>query len=463
MTRSRARFHRFPGTERVLKAWWQGRLGRSQFFGAVALMAGLLATPAISAAEATPAEGERFDSLPEAVRAAVASHPVIGEQVARLQQQQEQIHGARAGYRPQLRGGVELGQGWENDRYPRYFSLTLSQMVYDFGRTASEVSLAESGVEREEAYLAHTVEDVVWDTVEAYVELLRSRHLMTLAQEQQIGVARIEALARQRRELGAGSGSDEIQARARLEAAEALSMSFSARQNRWRVVLAFLTNAQPVSDLADDLEGRFGGGCSNVDAWTPTAVLIANAQKMEAQALLARERASLMPRLSIESEARQPVAGADERYAGRDYNVALRVSFDLYRGGGIRSGYRAAEHALRAADYAADLARLESRQQVREAASQVDLLAARLRLLAAQAQSQVETRDLYQQQYLSLGTRSLIDLLNAEQEYHATLMEMEQLRHDLVLLQADCLYRSGGLANMFQLDMGAVVHDDMGP
>lgn len=423
---------------------------------------GLAALIAITATLAVPGAPLRaqdtVDSLSMAVSSAVATHPVIGEHAARVRQQAERIGGARAGYLPQLRGGLELGQGWENDRYPRYFSLSVSQLVYDFGRTASEVKVAQSGVQREESYLARSVEDVIWDTVQAYIELVRSQTLLTLAQEQQVGVARIEGLARQRRQLGAGSGSDEIQARARLEAAEALVMTFAARQNRWRVVLAFLTNAQPSTDLVDDLDTQFAGACTDERTTLPTSVMIANAQRSEAEAVLARERASLMPRVSIESEARQPVAGADERFAARDYNVSLRVSFDLYRGGNIRSSYRSAGHALQAADYAADRARLESQQHVREAASQVDMLGARYRLLTAQSGSQQETRDLYQQQYLSLGNRSLIDLLNAEQEYHATLMEMENLRHDLHLLQADCLYRSGAITEAFEVDPDTLAH-----
>lgn len=62
------------------------------------------------------------------------------------------------------------------------------------------------------------------------------------------------------------------------------------------------------------------------------------------------------------------------------------------------------------------------------------------------------TRDLYREQYLQLGTRSLLDLLNAEQEYHGARFEQVDNAHDLLRLAVECWYQSGRLADEFSLD-----------
>ena len=55
---------------------------------------------------------------------------------------------------------------------------------------------------------------------------------------------------------------------------------------------------------------------------------------------------------------------------------------------------------------------------------------ARLGVLADRRRSIVEARDLYREQY-TLGTRSILDLLNAEQEIHQAAADEEAVLHDL--------------------------------
>ena len=52
---------------------------------------------------------------------------------------------------------------------------------------------------------------------------------------------------------------------------------------------------------------------------------------------------------------------------------------------------------------------------------------------------------LYGRQYLDLGTRPLLDLLNAEQEIYQSRFELAGTRSDLLRLDVDCLYNTGAL------------------
>ena len=56
-----------------------------------------------------------------------------------------------------------------------------------------------------------------------------------------------------------------------------------------------------------------------------------------------------------------------------------------------------------------------------------------------------QTRELYRLQYLELGTRTLVDLLNADQELSQIRFEEVNARFDLARLGVDCLYATGRL------------------
>ena len=67
-----------------------------------------------------------------------------------------------------------------------------------------------------------------------------------------------------------------------------------------------------------------------------------------------------------------------------------------------------------------------------------------------------ETGKLYRMQYLQMGTRTLVDLLNAEQEFQQVRFEAVNSAHDLRRLQLDCLYNSVRTRAAFHLS-GTVV------
>ena len=53
-----------------------------------------------------------------------------------------------------------------------------------------------------------------------------------------------------------------------------------------------------------------------------------------------------------------------------------------------------------------------------------------IKVLRARQITAVKTRELYQEQY-KLGTRSALDLLNAEQAIHSSANELENARYDI--------------------------------
>ena len=100
-----------------------------------------------------------------AVQAAVAWHPAVRTAQGQLLGADEGVAVARAGYYPQLKGGVGA-QVNNRDVYPytsrRIYdaSLSASQMLYDFGKVDSAVQQAEAGIETAQAQVQLSSDEV---------------------------------------------------------------------------------------------------------------------------------------------------------------------------------------------------------------------------------------------------------------------------------------------------------------
>ncbi len=71
--------------------------------------------------------------------------------------------------------------------------------------------------------------------------------------------------------------------------------------------------------------------------------------------------------------------------------------------------------------------------------------------LASRQPMMRETRNIYQAQFLDLGTRTLLDVLNADQELHAARFDEINTRYDLYKLNIECGYAAGRLRDIFGL------------
>ncbi|WP_375058118.1 TolC family outer membrane protein [Zobellella sp. DQSA1] len=388
------------------------------------------------------------------VKRAVNWHPSIAGAIGRLYQQNEQVTVARAGYYPQVSAGLSAGydSSLNGSKNSQSVSLSASQMLYDFGKVSSSVDAASAGVNKNRATVLLAIDTVARDTAQAAIEVQRYQSLLDIAREQIKGVSAIAALAQQRSAMGASSRSDVLQAQSRIEAAQATELQLSAQLNRWQGVLLSLVGSRTPVSLGKTFPVALSDACLNasLDLSMVPEMLVAEAERVEAQALMEQARAEGLPTLSLDPSLRRYL---DDRVSDKtEFRVALNVSMPVYQGGSITARQNAAQFALQTAEAARNAAQLTVSQGLLEAREQTNSLGQRLVSLGLREQSISETRDLYRQQYLSLGTRSLLDLLNAEQEIHQAGFDRVNTRHDLHRLQIDCLYNTGALRTAFQLE-----------
>lgn len=397
-------------------------------------------------------------TVTEAVQQSVGWHPSIAEAVAALFLQQEQVTVARAAYYPQLSGGFQTGydSSHRDSRNSQSFVLSVSQLLYDFGKTASAVRAEESGVVRQQAALLLALDQVARQTAEALVEMQRYQQLLQAVDQQLLALERIADLARERSRKGASTRSDAVQSESRLAGARAVQAQYQAQRERWRSRLMTLLGGTAVQTVSEAFPHWQDETCllqADEAAATP-ALLMAQAQLGEAEARLAHARAQSLPTVSLEPSATHYLhGGPDSAEDNRTrYGVYINVNMPLYQGGAVQAQRRAAVQGLHSAQAGLQSARLAVQQELLQAYSQVHSLRHHLVVLQQRQRLSEETRDLYRQQYLELGSRPLLDLLNAEQEIHQSRVESRNTEADLRQLQLACLYSSGSLRRVFGLD-----------
>ncbi|MGV2933304.1 TolC family outer membrane protein [Vreelandella venusta] len=399
-----------------------------------------------------PSNGKDM-SIHETVQRAIAWHPSIAEALGRLYQQGEQVNVAKSGYFPQVRAGISTEHRSSTGRSEDAFTVSASQLLYDFGRISSEVDAAKYGVDRDQARVWLAMDQLAKDTAQAAIEIQRFKALLDIAQEQIEGINDIRELAERRSALGASTRSDEIQAQSRLESAEATELQLQAQLKTWDNTVRTLIGANGPVSIKRDFPQQLTQSCelASEDFDNVPELMVAEAQQAEAKAIIEQAQASFFPTASLEAGFNQFL---NNNLVEDDNDVTVRVNLtsNLYQGGATSARRRAADFSLQATEAARDSALLSLSRSLREAKEQTASLGLRLEALDARALSIRETQDLYRQQYLSLGTRSLLDLLNTEQEIHQSRFDQENTRYDLYSLQIDCLYSTADIREAFNLE-----------
>lgn len=385
-----------------------------------------------SAGEAQALQGLDFI---QTIYMAVQRHPSIAQTLSLVSQQQAGVDEAKAGYWPQIQAGISTGRLGTPDAGRQLFTVSASQMLYDFGKVKNSVAAAEAIENRQKAQVLKQVDSIASQTATVLVNINRYQRLQDIAQAQVQGVGRIMEIARLRANAGISSQADPIQAKTRYEAAQSNLLFVQSSLLEWRQRLRTLIGPDIPAQIADIPLTLLEPAHLQRDpemAQIPD-VLIAEAERQSAISQLNAAKAKRMPTLSLDTSLSKAFNGPNPNNGkddGRYGSVMLSVNSIIAQGGALMASQRAAGYAEQAARSAIDAAYLNAMDQARVYREQIRGGQARLQVLAELEQSSSRTKELYQEQY-KLGTRSVLDLLNAEQEIHQAASDRENTRYDI--------------------------------
>ena len=178
-------------------------------------------------------------TLDDAASRAVSWHPSIRESIGKLLSQNEQIDVAKSKYYPQVSAGIN--NGYSNTYTDHGFSpalvISVSQMLYDFGKVASQVRAETAGSAQQQANVLLSIDTIAHATANAIVQVQTWQQMVDAAEEQLSALNGIGRLTRQRNDEGATSLSDVVQTDARIESARSQLAQYQANLDSSKATL----------------------------------------------------------------------------------------------------------------------------------------------------------------------------------------------------------------------------------
>ncbi|MGY2297156.1 TolC family outer membrane protein [Pseudomonas yamanorum] len=372
-------------------------------------------------------------ALREAVAIAVSRHPAVLSAVSAITQQEGAVDYAKAGYYPKISAGFNSGRvnTYGNSQVA---TVSVSQMIHDFGKVSGSVNQAQGQVFKQQALLLKQIDAIALETAETMVEVHRQQALLKIATDQVKAVQGVLEMVKMRADSGLTSQSDYIQATTREQSARANLQQVTTLLRQWRARLSTLVgNPLPasVADLPTDLE-QAAHLNSPLDYATLPDVLAAEADRKSAYGQLENAKAQRYPTIAIEASANEALSGTNPSNGidrGSYNTVMLTGSMLLYQGGAVSAQIRSALSGIDRAESTINEARLSAEDLLLRSREQAIGARMRLGILGQRMATMTETRELYKEQY-TVGTRSVLDLLNAEQEVYQAAADEEITRHD---------------------------------
>ena len=374
-------------------------------------------------------------SFNETILRALQRSPDVSQSVSVLAGQGAYIDVAKAGYYPQLSGGLSTGDLSSGERGRQLISLNATQMLYDFGKVKSGVDIEQAKLAAEQANVLLSIDNVAYETANAIVNIKRYQEITQIAQQQINGISRIAEIANLRAQAGISTQADPVQARANLEAAQANLVVQQTQLKKFQQKLRTLLGAD-VTDQDWAIPERV---VRDSDLYRDPefnqipSMIAAQAQVEVAKFQKQQSKLTNYPTLSVKGSLSQALNGRNPNNNEDDgmYNsIMLEASSNLYQGGAKASQTRAASYAEEAAKAKVNSVYLDVLDEIRVLREEIENKQHLMSILMARKETSIRTRELYQEQY-KLGTRSAVDLLNAEQSIHSAAQEIENARYDI--------------------------------
>lgn len=411
----------------------------------------------------SPAQAE---SLAEAMRKAYKKNPTLRAERARQRDTDELVPLAKSGWRPTINSGATAKREWSNtDVTPSRgnsslnLNIQLSQPIFRGFKTVEGVKSAKSTVEAGRQQLLATEQAVLFDVVVAYLGVVRDRQILTIRQQNVRNLQKQAKAASSRFEVGEVTRTDVSQSRARVSGAE--GEVASARSNLEASIAAYVAVVgQKPGKLKYAHLGKLPGTLEKALAISHEInpqILAASWVYDASEHDIEVAKGDLLPEISLQASASrtiQPQSGVDW---SNNASVAGVLSVPIYQAGREYVAVRRAKQVASQRKIQIIEATREVRRQV--TASWYSLVSSRQAIASAKSQvaAAVLALDGINQEY-AVGSRTTIDVLNAEQEVLNARIGLINAEYSKVISSYQLLQAMGKLTAR-HLGLGGHIYD----
>ncbi len=409
-------------------------------------------------------------TMPQAVAIALERSPELGQSEQRVMAAEALRDQVKREWLPKLNvEGVAGIRRLENDtrinlglsnrnEHPLYGALTVEQPIFDMGRRNNEIGTQTAKVTAARNNNDTVAEATTYGIARSYLQVILYQQLTSAAADNLVFHEALAADMREGVEKGAMSISERQQAEerrqtARVRLADAQNDLQSSRNEFSGLIGPAVLNGTGADNLImpDALVGT-------LPATLDEAVAVAEVNDprvKEAEAILKASEASLRrvksdggPSVDLSGAAR---VGSDfDGYRGqtKSYQALATVRWALFDGGVNAARAREAEHRAEEARLALVQARRDSERQARDGWQKLSTWRKKLEEQELRAKVARDVHTSYRAQF-SIGRRSLLDVLDAQNARYGAAVDVEVARVSLLLSEYGILAQSNRLREYF--------------
>jgi len=372
-------------------------------------------------------------ALSDALAVAYTTNPQLAAQRAALKATDESVAKANGGWRPSISAQGTYGdQDYHfsgtpgslstNTTHPLQGQVTLTQPVFRGGRTWAEIAKAKALVRAGRAQLEGVEQTVLLAAATAYMDVVRDNAILELQRHN------VQVLAKQLKatelqfKVGDLTRTDVAQARARLAGAQSSLVSAEgqlavSRANYEQVI------GRPAETLADTtplpgLPASLDAAEASAEKQNPT-LIAAEETERAADHAVDDSVGALMPQVSVQAQygysSAQSFGGVLSQPATVSTSLMAELTVPLYQGGADEADVRQAKQL----HSQSQLNVMTSRRQVQDGVRAAWESYQSAQATIASNEAQMTANELAHegvQREQEVGARTVLDVLNAEQE-----------------------------------------------
>jgi outer membrane protein len=415
------------------------------------------------------ATGAHAETLGDAIALAYETNPTL--QAARAQQRatDEEYVQAESGLRPSISGAASYSYYSEaTNQFGLAFTgvagstasgnVTATQPLFTGGRVAGKIDAAKADILAGRENLRRTEINVLQSVIDAYLDVRRNQAQLALAQDNVKVLTRQLDETKARFDVGQLTRTDVAQSEARLALARSQLSGDQATLAEAAVAYAAVVGQNP-GELAPEppigqlLPASLDAALSAAEQASPQ-IRQAEFTERGSAARLATAKAQFRPSVSVTGtygyqsgvDTLQAITGQGftSTFAGAQAQVAANLNVPLFSGGLNLSVVRQAAEQNNVDRVNIETARRQVLQAVAQAWNQ--LVGARASLAADEQQVSADTVALEGvRDEQSVGLRTIIEVLNAQQELEQSQLTLVGARHDEYAAAAAVLAAMGAL------------------
>lgn len=361
----------------------------------------------------------------ETLAAAYRSNPGLLAERAHLRAIDEGVVQARSGWRPSINATMTTGRSIDDKssspkvyRDPSTMSVSISQPLYNGGKTVAATAQADNAVYAGRARLSSMEQTVLLNAATAYVNVVRDQAVVDLnVNNEQVLKRQLDA-AKDRFKVGEITRTDVDQASARLAGATADRIQAEGALETSRTNFASVVGMAPgklgAPDIAFALPESLGEAV-NIAREKNFSVLAAIYDERAARDGVRGAEGDLLPSLSLSGTASRSLNTMSANYASNSYEAKMVLNIPLYEAGATYSRVRQARQQASRQRILIDQARRSATEAVTSAWE--TLQTARAQIVSIKAQVMASKTALTGvEREAAVGSRTVLDVLDAEQE-----------------------------------------------